>query len=253
MKNIKKSSIALAVILLIWFAVTVVIFGLTLTQRVNASLRRLPVYCVDTNGEKKAALTFNAAWGDETTDAVLEILDKYGVKASFFFVGDFAEKYPESVRKICNAGHDIGNHSMYHRDPVKQTFSELCSDTNACNELLFSLTGTQPKLYRAPSGSYDDKTVEAAEALGMTAVQWDNDSRDWKMISADEITKHILKNLSPGSIILFHLGKENTLKALPEIIENIQEAGYELVPVSQLLFNGETYIDANGRQHRTGF
>lgn len=245
---IKKGRVSFILILLIWFAVAAVIFGLTLTQRVNASLKKLPVYCVDTGTVKKASLTFDVAWGDETTDGILEILNKYSVKASFFFVGEFAEKYPESVRKICNAGHDVGNHSMRHNDPVKQTYAEICSDMDACGELLYSLTGVQPKLYRAPSGSYDAKTVEAAEALGMTVVQWDNDSIDWKQITPEEITKRVMRKLSPGSIMLFHLGKENTLRALDGIIGEILSQGYELVPVSELLIKGESYVDANGRQ-----
>ena len=171
-------------------------------------------------------------------------------ETSFFFVGEFAEKYPDTVRKIHNAGHDVGNHSMHHADPTKQDYVRLCSDISACNELLFSLTGREPVLYRAPSGAYNNDTVEAAEALGLTAVQWDNDSVDWKEITAAEMTKRVLKKLSPGSVMLFHLGKKNTVQALPEILEGILAEGYQVLPVSELLLTGETYVDANGRQHK---
>lgn len=251
MKSVKiKGKRTLVLLLILWFAVLSVVFGLTLTQRVNASLKKLPVYSVDTEGEKRAAITFDAAWGDETTDGVLDVLEAYGVKASFFFVGDFAEKYPESVRKIANAGHDVGNHSMRHKDPTKQEYTELCADMSACSELLFALTGKEPKLYRAPSGAYDSDVIDAAESLGMTVVQWDDDSIDWKDISPEKMTERVFSKLSPGSILLFHLGKENTLKALPGIIEEMFAEGYELVPVSELLIKDEYYIDANGRQTR---
>ena len=248
-KTKEKGRAALIVILLIWLAVASVVFGLTLTQRVSASLRRLPVYCVDTGGEKKVSLTFDAAWGDETTDGVLAILRENGVQASFFFVGDFAEKYPDTVRKIYNAGHDVGNHSMHHKDPTKQEYTDLCADIQQCSELLTSLTGTEPTLYRAPSGAYDNAVIDAADSLGMTAVQWDDDSIDWKHITAEKMTGRVLDKLSPGSIILFHLGRQNTLEALPAIIAGISERGYEIVPVSQLLIKGGAYVDPNGRQH----
>ncbi len=245
-----KGRIALVIIILIWLVVAAAVFGLTLTQRVSASWRQIPVYSVDTGGEKKISLTFNAAWGDETTDGILKILDENEVKASFFFVGDFAEKYPETVKKISNAGHDVCNHSMRHSDPVKQSAEEIYTDAQSCSELLFSLTGRMPEYYRAPSGSYDNKTVDAAKSLGMTAVQWDNDSVDWKEISANDIVKRVVKKLSPGGIVLFHLGRENTLDALPEIIAIIREQDYEIVPLSELIIKGESYVDNTGKQHK---
>ena len=230
---------------LVWLAVIVTVVVLTATKAVNAAPRRVPVYCVDTD-EKKIALTFNAAWGDETTDAVLETLERYGVKATFFFVGAFAEQYPESVRRIANAGHEIGNHSMRHKDPTKQAYAEILSDISACSELLASLTGVSPRLYRAPAGAYDNKTVEAAESLGMTAVQWSADSIDWKNPSPEAIAQRILKKAAPGGIVLLHLGKENTVKALPDVIESLKNEGYAFVTVSELLPAGERSVDKNG-------
>ena len=242
-----KKQIFWVIMGLVWLAVIVTVVVLTATKAVNAAPRRVPVYCVDTD-EKKIALTFNAAWGDETTDAVLDILDRYGVKATFFFVGAFAEQYPESVRRIANAGHEIGNHSMRHKNPTKQAYAEILSDISACSELLASLTGLSPRLYRAPSGAYDNKTIEAAESLGMTAVQWSADSIDWKNPSPEAIVQRILKKAAPGGIVLLHLGKENTLRALPGLLRELRSQGYEFVTVGELLLPGETYVDANGIQ-----
>ncbi len=235
----------------VWAAVLIVVLILSATRAVSAGAKLLPVYSV-ARDDKKIALTFNCAWGDETTDGVLEILRENGVKATFFFVGTFAQKYPESVKKICNAGHEPGNHSMYHNDPAKQSFTEISSDIEECNALLYSLTGVRPTLYRAPSGAYSNDTVAAAQELGLVSVQWSADSIDWKDPSPDTILRRIEKRVSPGGILLFHLGKQNTLDALPEVLSSLKSQGYEFCTVSELLLPGETYVDANGVQRPAG-
>ena len=245
----KKRDISLIVIMLLWIAVMLFAIAYTISTTVGATERKLPVYSVETE-ERKVALTFNCAWGTDGLNEILEILNRENIKCTFFFVGEFAQKYPEAVRKIYNAGHETGNHSMHHKDPVKQEYEEILSDINACNELLFSITGVMPSLYRAPSGSYDNKTVEAAQSLGMTAIQWDVDSIDWKDISYDSLAGRVVSKSSPGSIVLFHLGKENTVRALDRIIKELKENGYSFVAVGELLLQGETYIDHTGRQFR---
>ena len=177
----------------------------------------------------------------------MAILKEYDARCTFFVVGEFAQRCPDAVRKIYNAGHEIGNHSMAHKDPVNMDYGALLSDINACNELLYSLTGQPVALYRAPSGSYDDETVEAARSLGMTAVQWDADSVDWKEKTPEEIRERMLKKIGPGSIALFHVGKENTVAALPGILAALKGEGYSFCTVSELLPEGELVIDGEGR------
>lgn len=243
-----KKDISLVIIMFLWIAVIIFAVFYTLHTTASAEERRLPVYSVDTP-EKEIALTFNCAWDDTGLDELLGIFEKEEMKCTFFFVGDFAEKYPEAVRKIYNAGHELGNHSMRHNDPVKQEYGDILSDINACNELIFSITGATPSLYRAPSGSYDNKTVEAAESLEMTAIQWDVDSIDWKEPSPEKIKSRVTSKATNGSIVLFHLGKENTLEALPDIIKSLKNSGYSFCTVGELLLEGETYIDNTGRQY----
>ncbi len=243
---IGKKDASLIIIMLIWILVILGVVGYTLSTTVSAGERRLPVYSVETE-EKQVALTFNCAWDTNGLDELLDLLSREKIACTFFFVGDFAEKYPDAVRKIHNKGHEIANHSMYHKDPVKQEYADIVSDINTCNELLFSLTGVFPTLYRAPSGSYDNKTVEAAESLGMTAVQWDVDSIDWKDPTAEKIKNRVTDKVTSGSIVLFHLGKENTLEALPDIIKMLKNSGYSFKKVSDMLLQGETFIDNNGR------
>ena len=246
-----KKQVFWGVLAAVWLLVLLVIVLLTATKAVGGRARRLPVYSV-AREDKKIALTFNCAWGDDTTDGVLEILRENGVPATFFFVGSFAEKYPESVKKIANAGHAVGNHSMRHADPAKQDAPALLEDMRQCQALLSELTGKMPALYRAPSGAYTDEAIEAAESLGLTAVQWSADSIDWRDPSPAVIVQRILKKAAPGGILLFHLGKQNTLQALPEVISSLKAQGYEFCTVDALLLSGDTYVDPDGVQRLRG-
>ena len=246
---IGRKQLVTVLILLLWLcAISFVVFKCLSDTFVSASERKIPIYSVET-AEKQIALTFNCAWGDETTDEILDILRENGIKCTFFIVCEFAEKYPESVRKIYNAGHEIANHSMHHTDPVTQQFSEIAADIDECNTLLKSITGVNEiKLYRAPSGSYDNKTLEAAESLGMLCIQWDVDSIDWKNPSADTIVSRVCNKAKNGSVVLFHLGKENTLEALSEVINTLSKQGYSLVKVSDIVMCENYCVDNNGRQ-----
>ncbi len=246
--SLAKKDVSLIIIMLVWFFTMIFVVTYTLSATVSADVRRIPVYSVDTD-VKEIALTFNCAWGTEGLDEIINLLSKEDIKCTFFFVGEFAERHPEAVRKIYNAGHEAGNHSMKHTDPVTQDFPDIVSDINACNELIFSLTGAVPTLYRAPSGSYDNKTVEAAESLGMTSVQWDVDSIDWKDPSPEKIMSRVTTKVTNGSIVLFHLGKENTVEALPDIINNLKKQGYSFCAVGDMLIQDDSYVDNNGRQH----
>lgn len=241
-----KRDVSLIIILIIWFIVIVSVVSLTLYTSAGNTQEKIPVYSVD-NDTGEVALTFNCAWDDTGLDEILCVLKEYEVKCTFFFVGSFAEEYPEAVRKIYNNGHEIANHSMNHSDPVAMAYESIVSDINNCNEVLYSLTGVFPSLYRAPSGSYDSKTVEAAESLGMTAVQWDVDSVDWKNPSSEKIISRVTDKVTSGSIVLFHLGKENTVNALPHIIENLSQRGFCFSTVGNMLLTGDTYVDIRGR------
>lgn len=247
--KIKKTALYL-VLLLIWLSALFVVVFLSLTKQTSAHSAELPVYSVETD-KKIASLTFNCAWDDTGLTELMHILESNNIRATFFVVGDFAEKYPDAVRMIYNAGHELGNHSMKHKDPVKMTYTELLRDIDECNKLLRSITGCDVSLYRVPSGSYNTDTITAAKSLGMTAVQWDTDSIDWKDITTEEIKNRIIKKADSGSIILFHVGKENTVEALPGIIEIMKNNGFSFVTVSELLPEGETYIDINGRLHKS--
>ena len=208
--------------------------------------KEIPIYYVDTD-EKVCALSFDAAWGNEQTNTLLDILDKYEVKSTFFLVKQWVDKYPEDVKEIAARGHDVGNHSATHPHMAELSAEQQQEEIESCNEAIEKLTGSAPTLFRAPYGEYDNKLVQGLKERGMYCVQWNIDSLDWKNPSPGEMLNRIKEKLCPGSIILMHNGAENTPEALPKIIETLHSEGYSIVPVSKLIPEGEYYTDHEGK------
>lgn len=212
-----------------------------------ATSRQLPVYCVQRD-DKVIALSFDAAWGNEDTQILIDILNKYKLTTTFFVVGDWVTKYPESVKALSDAGNEVMNHSSNHAHFSKLSGEEIIADITACNEKIAAVTGVTPTLFRCPYGEYDDHVINAVNSMGMTAVQWNIDSLDWKGLSAKEIQQRVIDKAEPGSIVLFHNAAENTPEALPGIIEALIADGYKIIPVSQILLKGDYTIDNTGKQ-----
>ena len=216
-----------------------------------AASRQLPIYCVQRD-QKMVSLSFDAAWGNEDTQQLIDILGTYDVKATFFVVGEWVDKYPESVKALHDAGHEVMNHSDTHAHLSQLSQEEITADLNACSDKIEAVTGTRPTLVRPPYGEYDDHVITAIRAMGLEPIQWDVDSLDWKDLSAGEITKRVLNKVCPGSIVLFHNAALHTPEALPGIIEALLKDGYTLLPVSELLlpgtYNTDYTIDHTGRQ-----
>ena len=209
---------------------------------VAATTRQLPIYCVQRD-QKMASLSFDAAWGNEDTQQLIDILGKYGVKATFFVVGEWVDKYPESVLALHEAGHEIMNHSDDHAHFTKLSRDQMQQNINACNDKIEQVTGVRPTLFRPPYGEYDDNVVLTTRAMGMEPIQWDVDSLDWKDLSAGEITKRVTSKVQAGSIVLFHNAAKHTPEALPTILETLLRDGYTMVPISQLILPGEHGVD----------
>lgn len=210
--------------------------------------KKLPIYNVDT-AEKKIALTFDAAWGNEDTQQIIDILGKYNAKATFFIVGEWVDKYPEDVKAFAAAGHSIQNHSDTHPHMTKLSGDSITAEITGCNQKLKALTGKEPVYFRAPYGDYDSGTVSGAQALNMEAIQWDVDSLDWKGLIPEQIAQRVTEKTKPGSIILCHNGAKHILEALPLFIEPLQAQGYQFVTLEELILPKPYTIDANGTQH----
>ena len=212
-----------------------------------SSGEKLPIYCVQTD-KPQIALTFDAAWGDEDTDKLISVLEQNGAKASFFMVGGFINRFPKSVKKFSDAGHEILNHSDTHAHLSGLSETDIITEITACEDKIEKVTGVSKKLFRAPYGEYNEEIVKIANANGYKVIQWDVDSLDWKDLSVDEITARVVSKTKNGSIILFHNGTANTASALEKLLPQLKEKGFEFVPVSELIYNENYHIDHEGKQ-----
>ena len=211
--------------------------------------RQLPIYCVQTD-KPQVALSFDAAWGNEDTAQIMDILAKHNVKVTFFMTGGWVESFPEDVKYIASQGHDLGNHSENHKNMSQLSDEEIRSELQKVHDKVKALTGQDMTLFRPPYGDYDDQVVTVSRDMGYYPVQWDVDSLDWKDYGTESIIKTVLnhKHLGNGSIILMHNGAKYTPAALDAVITGLQDAGYELVPISQLIYRDNYHIDHEGRQ-----
>ncbi len=214
---------------------------------VNATERKIPIYSVETE-EKKVAITFDAAWSAEDTAELINILKKHNAKATVFCVGDWVRNNPDAVKTFYNNGHEIGNHSDTHAMFSDVSKEKVKEEIVKCNEEIKKITNSTPTLCRAPSGDYDNKSIEICESLGIKMIQWDCDSLDWQKLSVDEMYNRVTEKVQNGSIILFHNGVENTPKALDKILTKLEKDGYEFVTVSELIYWDNYDIDHTGRQ-----
>ena len=225
----------------------VVITAVVTSAGGRAEQRRLPIYCVERD-DKKIAVTFDVAWENSNTAALLEILENNGARATFFVTGDWCDRYPDDVKAFYDAGHSVENHSDRHPHVEGININDLINDTKECSRKIKMITGEEPTLYRAPYGEFDDNLLTTIEGLGLKTIQWDVDSVDWKKPSAADIKKKVLKNVKSGSILLFHNDLENTTAALPEILSELRSQGYSFVTVNELIFHDNYTIDATGKQ-----
>lgn len=206
-----------------------------------------PIYSVDTQ-DKKVAISFDACWGAEYTRPILDILKKYDVKTTFFLVNIWINDYPELVRTIAEEGHEIGLHSATHPDFAKLSEAQMVKELQDNYDAIVEVSGFKPILFRPPFGSYNNTLIQVCERMGLHVIQWDVDSLDWKDLSAAEIHRRVVQGVKPGSIVLFHNNGKHTAAALPGIIESLQREGYEIVPISQLIYLENYYVDNNGVQ-----
>lgn len=205
----------------------------------------IPLYSVERE-DNKISVTFNCAWGNEDIDSVLDTLSAYDVKSTFFLTGEWAEKYPESVMKIKNAGHEIGSHSYDHKDYTKLSESEIKEDVLRCDGIITGITGDEVRLVRTPSGAYNNTVTEVIEGMGKTVVQWSRDSVDYGDATADDIYRRSVEKTGNGDILLMHTGTKNTAVALPRVLDSLTSR-FELTTVSKLMVEGDFFIDNTGR------
>ena len=224
-------------------------FGDKATMNNNVGGRELPIYCVDTE-ENKVALSFDAAWGAEDTQEILDILKEHDIHVTFFATGGWVESYPDDVKAVLEAGHDLGNHSANHKNMSELSDSDKEEELMSVHRKVKELTGYDMFLFRPPYGDYDNDVINVAKDCGYYAIQWDVDSLDWKNYGVDDIIETVTehKNLGNGSIILCHNGADYTAQALDTLIIKLESLGYEIVPVSELIYEDSFHLNYEGRQ-----
>jgi polysaccharide deacetylase family sporulation protein PdaB len=221
-----------------------------LAALVGRTGRLLPIYSVGIN-EKKVALSFDATWGAEYTPRLLEILARHQVKTTFFLTNIWLEEYPEVAQKIAAAGHEIGLHSRSHPHFTALSEAEMAEELQTNSSMVAEITGYKAELFRPPFGDYNDTVIRTVERLGYRAIQWDVDSLDWmENMTAAEILDRVQDRIKPGSIVLFHNNGRYTADVLEPLLNYLKAEGYEVVPVGELIYKDDYYVDHAGVQRQ---
>lgn len=187
---------------------------------------------------KRIALTFDDGPHEAYTAEILAILNEYGIKATFFVVGQNAKEYPKLVKQAAEAGHEIGNHTYTHPKLKTQNAESFSCELERTRVVIEAITGVSPILFRPPEGFREGVIKTVAKEQGYQMVLWSVDTEDWRGLSASQIENAIMKDVKDGSIILCHdyvVGKSHTPEALRRVIPQLLEDGYEFVTVSDLV------------------
>ena len=211
--------------------------------------RLVPIYRVEVPG-KKMSISFDAMWGADYTDELLRILKENNVKSTFFLGGYWVEKYPDYVKKIADAGHEIVNHSYSHPHLNNLSPAGIRQELERNHSNIKAITGEAPFLFRPPFGEYSNKVIEVAKELGYYTIQWSIDSLDWKDVSAGFIVDRVLSKAGPGEIVLMHNNGRHTAEAVARFLPELKRQGFEIVPISELIYREDYYIEGHsGTQH----
>ena len=246
---IKSKKIIITYITIIIFILGLSVTFISLFDSITTynSNGKKPIYYVKTN-EKKIAITIDTTWGEDNVKEMLDVFDKYNVKATFFVIGKWMDQYKDEAMEISKRGHELGNHSDYHKDFTKIPKNDIIKEITDCDSKIKEVTGNTPKLLRAPKGAYNDLVVNTAEETGHYLIQWDVDSIDWKNVGLEEEYKRVRSRCKEGSILLFHTGTKYTVKNLDRLIGELTKEGYQFVTVSDLIYKKDYKIENDGGQ-----
>lgn len=189
-------------------------------------------------GSKVVALTFDDGPWPGHTGAILDILRDHEVKATFFMVGNLAERHPELARRVMNEGHVIANHTYSHKILTRYPLETVSREMREGSRALKSVTGLDPVWFRPPGGAINAEIMEEAERLGLRLVMWDVDPQDWRKPGVDAMRNELLARIGPGSVVLLHDGggdRAQTVELLPRLIEELKARGYVFLTIDELV------------------
>lgn len=238
----KKTVIAACITLLCVLTVS----GFGYYSQAYAFQKQVPIYEVERN-DNYVSISFDAAWGADKTRQIMDVCDEYNVKATFFLVGFWVDKYPEMVQEIASRGFEIGTHSATHPQMSKLSAEKCKDELLSSSKKIFELTAKPVELFRPPFGDYNNQLLDVARELGLYTIQWSVDSLDWKGLSAREIAERV-QRVKSGDIILCHNNSDYIVEALPLIFEAAKLKNLKFVPIGELIYRENYSIDNTGKQ-----
>ncbi len=205
-----------SIIVLVLLVVAAVCFS-TQSQYVFGTASNEAIYCGDRDSNN-VSLMINVYWGTEYLDNMLETLAKYNVKCTFFVGGQWVEKEPEMLKKIHDAGHEIGNHGYFHQDQGSLSYDQNYEEINACHQIVKATVDVEMNLFAPPSGDFNKATLQAAQTLGYSTIMWSRDTIDWRDKDRDLVYSRCTKGVSGGEFILMH-PTAHTAAALEDVLK----------------------------------
>lgn len=193
------------------------------------------VICRVKTGEKAVALTFDVIWEPAETGKILDVLDRYRVRSTFFLSGEWVRKNPDLAREILLRGHEIGQHSQIHKIMTGMKEEDLAGEFDRAEETLREELGIKTNLFRPPYGEVDQVLADYAHSRGYRVILWSISPQDWLDPGVDKIVSRVIKNLHNGGIIHFHTSSSQAAEALPVVIQSLKMKEYNLYTVSGLL------------------
>lgn len=222
-----------AIIIIVAIIVAIILLGFLINMSITTFNVRDPIYKGSAN-EKKIAFACNVAWGNEYIPKMLQIFKENNIKITFFFEGQWAEKYPEIVKNIAGDGHEIATHGYTHVKYTQWSSDKYAEDIKKSGDLLKKITGKKPALFAPPYGDFNDEVVRVAEGQGYKVILWSLDTIDWSNPGVSNIINRVVKKAHNGAIVLMHPTK-GTIEALPTIIKELNGNGYKITNVSDVL------------------
>ncbi|NLL30282.1 MAG: polysaccharide deacetylase family protein [Clostridiales bacterium] len=247
----RRYKVFISFILLISVILTSIILESKIQYTNTEVSKSVPIYRVKRE-DKAVSITFDINWAEkDEIFSILDVLDKYDVKATFFIMGGWinhSEENKEKLIKIKEGGHEIGNHSYKH--PMFSNIDEnrMREELEKTDKAIEETIGVKPNLFRFPSGDYSERSVNYINNMGYKCIQWDVDSVDWKELGAEIEYNRVMKGVKSGSIMLFHNNAKYTPGNLDRIINELISKGYSIIPVGELIYEDNYYIDIKGEQ-----
>ena len=211
----------------------------------------IPIHSVDTS-DKKLSLSFNTSLEDPSSniEQLLDVLDKHNAKSTFFVTGQWVDNNKDLANEISKRGHELGNYSDTHTNPAHISDESIIEEIQSAKTKIKEVTNVDTVLYRPPYSDVNEDVIRICDSLDHTVVKWDIDSLDWKQIGHTHIVDRVNKSINSGSIVLFHTSENGIAKYVDEILTNLSEDEYEVITISDLLYDNNYIVDEYGKQKK---